>query len=206
MLITALEPRRKSLCAVFIDGEFAMNLDMETILSARIDVGCELSDEELKELIDRSNEKRAKEKALWLISYRDHSKKELIDKIKRTADADSAQKAADRLEELGLISDENFARRYARELIQTKHLSVSGAKYKLQQKGIDKELVQSVLDDLAPDPREHIRAVIEKKYSKNINDEKGLRRCINGLQRLGYRYTDIKAVLSEYTEDESYEL
>lgn len=206
MLVTALEPRRKSLCAVFIDGEFAMNLDMETIMASRINVGSELTDEELKELIGRSNEKRAKEKALWLISYRDHSKKELIDKIKKSADADSARKAADRLEELGLLSDENFARRYARELIQTKHLSVTGAEYKLLQKGIDKELAQSVLEELDPDPKEHIRAVIDKKYSKNLQEEKGIRRCISGLQRLGYRYTDIKAVLSEYTEDESYEL
>src|SRR5574344_992244 len=102
MLITAIEPRRKSLCAIFIDGEFAINLDASTVLESRVDVGLEIDDEDLKKLIDLSNEKRAKEKALWLISYRDHSKKELEDKIKRTCDSRSAVKAVERLEELGL--------------------------------------------------------------------------------------------------------
>ncbi len=86
MRITAIEPRRKGLSAVYIDGEFAMKLDTQTLLENRADVGREISDEELKKLIELSNERRAKEKALWLISYRSHSKKELKEKIRRTCD------------------------------------------------------------------------------------------------------------------------
>ena len=63
------------LSAVYIDGEYAMNLDTRVLLENRVDVGNELDDEALRELIDLSNERRAKEKALWLISYRSHSKR-----------------------------------------------------------------------------------------------------------------------------------
>ena len=56
------------LSAVYIDGEYAMNLDTRVLLENRVDVGNELDDEALRELIDLSNERRAKEKALWLIS------------------------------------------------------------------------------------------------------------------------------------------
>ena len=100
MKITEIRPRRKGLSALFIDGEFAMALDTQTLLEQRIDVGRELDDEELHELIKLSNERRAKEKALWLISYRSHSKKELRDKIRRTCDAEAADKAVERMEEL----------------------------------------------------------------------------------------------------------
>ena len=84
MLITAIEPRRKAMSAVYIDGEFAMNLDTRTLIENRFDVGREIDDEQLREIIELSNENRAKEKALWLISYRSHSKKELTEKIRRT--------------------------------------------------------------------------------------------------------------------------
>ena len=66
MLITAIEPRRKAMSALFIDGEFVMNLDTQTLLENRFDVGREIDDEDLHEIIKLSNERRAKEKALYL--------------------------------------------------------------------------------------------------------------------------------------------
>lgn len=202
MKITEIKPGRKYLSSLYIDGEFAVKLDTRTVLEEGIKPGDELDDEQLKEYIELSNLRRAKEKALWLISHRDHSKKELIEKVSRTADKDSACAAAERMEELGLVNDEKFARRYADELINIKHLSKSSVKYKLMQKGIDKDLIEEILDEKEIDSREHIRAVIEKKYSHSLSDEKGKRRCVAALQRMGYGYSDINSVLREYIEDE----
>lgn len=201
MIITAIEPRRKAMCALYIDGEFVMNLDAQTVIENRFDVGREIDDDDLHEIITLSNERRAKEKALWLISYRDHSKKELVDKIKRTCDEDSAQKAVDRMEELGLVNDENFAKRYAEQLLFSKHKSKRAAVFELTKKGIEKELAQEILDEIPVDTHEHIKAIIDKKY-KNINDEKIKRRAVAALQRLGYRWDDIRSVLEEYEEED----
>ena len=199
MQITAIEPRRKGLSAVYIDGEFAMKLDTQTLLENRADVGREISDEELKKLIELSNERRAKEKALWLISYLSHSKKELKEKIRRTCDADAADKAVERMEELGLVNDEEFARRYAEQLLFHKRMSKRAAAYELRRKGIDQATAEEVLEELDVDVHEQIRALIEKKY-RNINDEKIRRRAAAALQRLGYGWEDIKAVLAEYAD------
>lgn len=205
MTITAIEPRRKGLSALYIDGEFAMKLDTQTLLENRFDVGRDIDDEELHEIISLSNERRAKEKALWLISYRDHSKKELADKIRRTCDEDSAQKAVDRLEELSLVNDEGFARRYAEQLIFSKHMSKRGVSYELSRKGIDKELAQEILEDIDVDENEEIKAVLEKKY-RNLDDEKTRRRAVAALQRLGYGWDSIRRAMddySDYTEEDS---
>jgi regulatory protein len=202
MTITDIVPKRKKLSAIYIDGEYAVKIDTETIIASNFSVGSEITDEQLKELIDSSEEKRAKEKALWLLSSRDHSKRELETKIRRTATADSAKKAVERMEELGLVNDEKFARRYAEELINVKHLSVRGAKYKLTEKGIDKDLADEILEELDPDQREHIEILIERKYRKNLSDEKGRRKAVAALQRMGYSWGDIKAVMSNYFEDE----
>lgn len=203
MLITAIEPRRKAMSALFIDGEFVMNLDTKTLLENRFDVGREIDDDDLREIIQLSNENRAKEKALWLISYRSHSKKELTDKIKRTYDEDSAQKAVDRMEELGLINDEDFAKRYADKLIHTKRMSKRAAMMELCRKGIDKQTAEEVLAEIDVDYTEQIILILEKKY-KNLEDEKTKRRAVAALQRLGYGWDDIKTALNEYEESNSF--
>ena len=202
MLITAIEPRRKAMSALYLDGEYVMNLDTRTLIENRFDVGKDIDDEDLHEIIRLSNERRAKEKALWLISYRDHSKKELADKIKRTCDEESADKAVERMEELGLVNDESYALHYAQKLIFTKHMSKNAVVYELARKGIDKELAAEILDEIEVDSSEQIRIIIDKKY-KNISDEKIRRRAVAALQRLGYRWDETKGVIEEYAEDDS---
>ena len=204
MTITNVVPKRKGLSALYIDGEFAVKIDTETFLISKFSVGSQIDDEQLKELIESSNTKRAKEKALWLISYRDHSKKELEEKVRNSCDRDSAKKAVERLEELGLVNDEKFARNYAEQLLNVKHLSKKGAKYKLMEKGIDRDLADRILDEIYFDPQEHIRIIIEGKY-KNLADEKTRRRAVAALQRKGYGWSDIKSVIDEYIEEEYYE-
>ena len=202
MKITQIKQGRKYLCSIYIDGEFALKLDSRTVAETGLAPGDEIDDDTLREYIDLSDFRRAKEKALWLISQRDHSKKELIDKISTTVSRDAAVKAADRMEELRLIDDAGFAKRYAKSLLEIKHMSKRGARYKLIQKGIDKDLADEVLCELDDNPREHIRAVIEKKYSGRLSDEKIKRRCAAALNRLGYNYSDINSVMREYIEDE----
>lgn len=197
MKITDIRPRRKGLSAVYIDGDYALSLDTQTLLEHRIDIGREFDDEELHDLIESSNERRAKEKALWLISYRSHSKKELRDKIRRTCDRQSAEKAVERMEELGLVNDRDYAERCAQTLIFTKHMSKRGAAMELRRKGIESEIIDEVLDDIEVDEREQIQAVIERKYPK-IDDEKIRRRAVAALQRLGYGWEDIKAVIESF--------
>ena len=201
MQITAIEPRRKGLSALYIDGEFALKLDAEVLIAMRFDVGREITDEELHECIEASQLKRCKDKAMWLISYRDHSRKELIDKLRRDHSEESCIKTADRLGELGLIDDSRFARRYTADLINIKHLSERGIRQKLREKGIDRDLIDEVVDELSIDEEEQIRAIIEKKYARVLSDEKGQRRAANALARLGFSYQDIKSVMSEYIED-----
>ena len=204
MQITAIEPRKKGLSALYIDGEFAMKLDTEVLLAHRFDVGREIDDEALHDCVLDSQLKRCKDKAMWLISYRDHSRRELFDKLKKDYPEDVAEAAVTRMEELGLINDASYARRYTADLINVKHLSERGIRQKLYEKGIDRDLIDEILDETELDESEQIRAVIEKKYAGGLDDEKIRRRAVNALQRLGFGYGSIKSVLNEYTDIEEY--
>lgn len=201
MLITAIEKRRKMLSALFLDGEFAVNIDTETLLKFRYKIGMDITDEQLHELILASDVRRANEKALYLLEHRSHSKKELIEKIQRTTSKEAAQSAANRMEELGLVNDEDFAKRYAAELLNRKGFASRRIQYELLQKGIDKEIVAQIIEELETNPVEKIKEIIEKKYLRYLQDEKGYRRAVNGLQRLGYRYEDIKRAISTFSSE-----
>ena len=122
MELTAAEPRRKGLTQLFLDGEAAVRVDTETFLRSGLKPGDLLTDEELHSLLQASDARRAREKALYLLEHRSHSKRELTEKIARTAASrEAAEAAADHMEELGLLNDESFARDYARELAGELH-------------------------------------------------------------------------------------
>ena len=201
MVVTAVEPRRKSLSALFIDGEFALKLDTATLLENRIVSGVELTDEELHELILKSDLRRAKEKALWLISYRDHTCAELLDKLKKDFSEEAAEAAVAKMLELRLMNDEAVARRYASELRNVKHLAAQSIKYKLTAKGNEKENTEGITEELMIDPVEEITLLIEKKYANKLTDEKGKRRAFAALQRAGYHHGDIRAAMATFLEE-----
>ena len=121
MLITGAEERKKGMTALYIDGEYAVSIDTVTFISSGKKTGSDITDEELYELIRTSKINRAKEKALYLIEYRARSRKEIEDKLVPLYGDEAAQSAIDRLEELGLINDEAFAREFARQLFENRH-------------------------------------------------------------------------------------
>ena len=203
MVITAIEPRRKRLSAVYIDGEFALKLDTETLITERVKVGAEIDDDELLELIKKSDARRAKEKALWLISYRDHSEGELRQKLSKDYGEEAVDAAVSKLSDLGFINDESFAKRYA-ENLTSKHLSSRQINQKLRQKGLDRDLCSDTVEGLQLDEKEEIRALINKKYLKKLQTQDDLRRTVAALQRRGFSYGDIRSVINEFTEFEEY--
>ena len=103
--------------------------------------------------------------------------------------------AADRLEELGYIDDERYAQSLAESLLERKGMSARGVKSALIQKGISREIADKVCESLDFDPILRIIDLLNGKYSRSISDEKGIKRTVAALQRLGYRWSDINSAL-----------
>jgi len=204
MEITAIEPRRKGFSQLYIDGEAAVKLDAQVVLLSHLKPGMDITDEELYDLIQKSNKRRASEKALYLLEYRSHSKKELADKIVRAAiPREDAEAAAEHMEAIGLIDDEVYARSLAKSLFERKHFGARRVRQELIQKGIDKVMIEEILETLTPeDSGEHIQIILEKKYSKWSTDEKVKRRAFAALQRMGFSYSDIRSAMR--SEDDYY--
>jgi len=196
MIITSTEERKKSLTALYIDGEYAVSVDTMTFLSTGKKIGSEITDEELYELIEMSKFNRAKEKALYLIEYRSRTKKELYDKLIVLFGESASERAIERFEELGLVDDEKYAREYAEVLLDKKGFSRQRTEFELMKKGIDKDVIEEILDELEPEPVEQIKKLLETKFARRLSNEKDLAKTVNSLKAMGYRWSDINDAMN----------
>lgn len=204
-MLTAVEPRRKGLVALFLDGEKAADLDVETYLKSGLHPGDEVTDEQLHELIAKSDVRRAERRAMNLLGYRAHSERELARKLGRSVPREAAERVAGKMTELGLVNDEEYARTIARELFERRHFAAGRVRMELMRRGISRELAEQAVAEAEPDPRDALRELMGKKYARELTDEKGRRRAAAALQRMGYRWDDIRCVLNEYKTDDEYE-
>lgn len=186
---------------IYVDEEYRATVDSDFWYSEKYRNYKEINEEELTELIDTVSFRRAYNKGLDFLSRRPFGTKELIKKLcEKGHDKESAQKACERLIELGLLNDEEYARILANDLLERKSYSIKRIKQELVFRGIDREIVKNTVDALDNDPQRSIIILVKKKYINKLNDEKGKKRIIDALLRLGYSYSDIKNALNQISE------
>ncbi len=206
MKITQIEQKSGSRYTVYVDGEYWYILDIELIAANGLREGMDCDPEFLEAILLQAQRRKGKERALYLLEYRDHTRKELVDKLVRSVSREIAEETADRMEELGLIDDQRYARRVAAFLLEQKQLGRRAALYKMQQKGFSRAVAEEALQEVEVDPAEQIRQMIDRRYARYLTDRKGVQKVTDALARMGHRYADIKAVIQEYYEDaESFE-
>lgn len=198
-----------------VDGEYIATVNADYWFTCGLRSGSDISPEQLVELLEESNRRKMMNKALDLLSLRDYSRKELSDKLVTKAwekreqkDLDlgelkrQASDICDRLEELGLLNEERFARSYVDELLRRKHLSENGLKTALIQKGVARDIIETVLADVEVDPVEQISELLSTKFkTRDLTDEKQKNRTVNALLRLGYRHQEIMTAIDAVTRN-----
>ena len=198
MMITDIKKGKKRLNAVYIDGEFFNNIDSYILDISGFSVGSDVSGAELKLLESKSNNRRAYSRALYLLGFRDYSEKEMQNKLKLDFTDDAIENTIEKLKEQKLLDDEKFASKYADVLIFEKKFSKKMAVYELTKKGIDKQISESIVDNIDVDEKDQIKGLISRKYKDAYNDEKVKRRAIAFLQRHGYKIQDIFDVINNH--------
>lgn len=199
MVVTNIVKGKRDNNLVFVDGSYAFSADEEILFKNKLSIGCSIDLDLINKIKFEINEHKSKEKAFRLLSYRNHSRKELVDKIKYKYDEESANRAVDKMEKLGLIDDKKFAMEYALSLFR-KFYSVKRVKFELSKKGIDKDTITEIIDQISPNEKEQIIFLLGKKYSKKIDGEENISKISLSLQNLGYSFTDINSAILSYKE------
>lgn len=188
---------------ISVDGEYFITVDSEYWYSCPY---CKLSviegDEEIDAFYSAVGSRCAFNAALNLLSYSDNSRKTLLRKLTAKGHRREYVLAAlDRLEELGYVDDARYAANTAERLQRAKHMSRAGIIRELLAKGVDRAVAEQAVQELEIDPALEIKELLEGKYQKYLSDEKGIRKTIAALQRLGYSYSDIRDALYAVSEE-----
>lgn len=177
------------------DDEYRFTVDSEFWFSSPYCTIRNIDDEqELAEFFLSVGSRFAFLAGLRLLSYSDHSRNEMISKlIQKGHKKENVIPAIDRLEELGYIDDERYAENLARKLSEHKGMSARGIRSEMILKGIPREIAENVCETLDFDPVLRIIELLNTKYSRSVSDEKGRKKTIAALQRLGYSWSDINS-------------
>ncbi|MCL2033208.1 MAG: recombination regulator RecX [Oscillospiraceae bacterium] len=146
----------------------------------------------------------AKGYAITLLSRRAYTEAGLYEKIEARYGGDAAALAVARMVELNLLDDEDYARRHLSGLMNRKGMSKRRAALELRRKGIGGEIIEMVTSEIEDDAEPMIARVIKRRYMGYLVDEKGRRKTVNALLRLGYSHGDVQAVLRNLEDDENY--
>ena len=152
---------------------------------------------------------QTKEKALNLLEYRAHSRRELFDKLKRFSNIDTVNEVLDMLEDGGLIDDRAYAFQYAHDLMEMKLLGPQRLKMELSRKGINDDTAEEAIfaaEEEIGTAEERLERIIELRYKNLLTDEKNCKKIINSLFRLGFGYDMIKEAIYKVKEDIADEL
>ncbi|MBE6836791.1 MAG: regulatory protein RecX [Ruminococcus sp.] len=182
------------------DGE-TIFLNIETVMKFNLKKGIDIPDEAVLEIKHTDQLRKARERALYLLDYRDYCFVELYKKLEANYDEEVCLEVLNWLCENGLVNDRRYATRLGEKLVVTKGFGYYRAKQEMLMKGLDRELVEEVLSEYEEDTLSRLEELVDKKYLHKITDEKSLDRVKNALVRQGYTYSDVNAVFSLYEFD-----
>ena len=177
---------------LLLDDEYQITTDIDFWAEHYFKDGTEITQEEWESLTDSIYYKKAVDKCYDLLSRRDHSVKELKTKLLRTVDEKNADKAIEKMLELGYLDDEKYARNLVKYLAQTRNMSKNHIKQEMFKRGIPNEIINSVMEDYEFDNVSCVVDLILTKYRNKLNNEDGNKKFIASLMRKGFSYSDIK--------------
>ncbi len=227
MRIEKLEPshHREGRWLVWFEDGSLVRLGESEVLSLGIYSGKELTEEEADLLMEASRQSEMNQRAVRLLTARPMSRKELVEKLtvpprqkrqpgeSREPDpgTDSparerqkeelqaaAWKTADRMEELGLLNDREYAGNVVRYYAE-KGYGVRKLRDELFRRGIPEEFWEEALAETEPDEA-RLDAVLNQRLRGAEPSRENLKKASDFLSRRGYRWEEISEALGRYRE------
>lgn len=198
MIISNISFEKKKFHVSFDNGE-EIKISEDTLVNFGLYKGQEVEEEFVKNLKFEDEKSEA-----LLLSYkflqRNKTKQQLVDYLyKNKIQRDTIDLVLPILEEKKYLNDEDYARRYLSDALNIKKYGKIKTRYMLMSKGIDKKLIEKVMEDYDYE-LEYMNALelIEKRISKDETDPKIINSAKNYLQGRGFEFEIINFTLDDY--------
>ncbi|WP_129632267.1 RecX family transcriptional regulator [Candidatus Oscillochloris fontis] len=209
--ITALraQARDSQRVNLFIDGEFAIGMSLNTLAQAGLGVGMEIDAATWEWLEAAEHADRALHHALRLIEQRPRSVAELGQRLRRHDYSPAAiEHALNRLSDLGLLDDATFSRTWIENRRSFRPRGSLALRDELRRKGVARDLIDAALaaadgedvEEAADQELERARSLAQRALPRYANapDRRTFQRRMGGyLQRRGFSLDTIRPILNE---------
>jgi len=177
-LITSIEPqkKRKNRFNIFLDEEFGFAADENVLLKYNLKISQSLTQSQIEKLIKENELGKLMDQSLRFLSYRPRSEKEVVDyligkisqkeniKYSQAKESPLIKQVVLKLKKYKYLDDFEFANWLVRSRIRSKPQGLSRIKFDLKRKGIDNEIIDSIIAKY-PDQTVLAKRAIEKKLA-----------------------------------------
>jgi regulatory protein len=202
--VTALTQgkRQKKRVNVSLDGEFTFSLDTEVAATEGLQVGQEISDRQIRALVNADQFQRCFNAATRYLGYRPRSEAELREKLRqRRFDDNTIEEAISRLKRLGWVDDAAFARFWKDSRQTFSPRSQWLTKAELKRKGVVAGIIDDIADTIDDDDSAY-RAAVSKVHRLPLSDFHTFRRRLGDfLRRRGFSYGVINHTVSRIWQE-----
>jgi len=162
--------------------------------------------EQVSEEIDQNQ--IAKQVLLRRLSNAPRTRKELAQDLKnKKIEADIAQLALDRFEELGLINDQTYSENFVSTTHERRKLGKKALKQQLKSKGVSEEIANQAISQISEDDEFNAALALALKKIRSIqkdDPQTQIRKIVGLLARKGYSsslsFQVAKEVINEFPD------
>ena len=172
-------------------------INSQIIAEFNLKDGQNLPESAWEEIKAENDFRKAKERALYLLDYKDYSYVELFKKLNRNYSDDICYRVMDKMVEIGMINDRRYASALARHYVEVKKFGRFKAFQQMKLKGLTNEVINEALDRYDDSTYERLKELTEKKIDKYLDSENGIAKLKNYLVRQGYSYGLVKEAVNE---------
>lgn len=198
---------------VFLDGKFALSLDVAQVVELQIKVGQKVNAERLEVLRSASEFGKLYQRTLEWVLTRPHSIRETRDYLHRRQQKrlitnrqrvreekkpfpeiqnETIELVVERLIQRGYLDDRNFANYYVENRFVKKGVSTKRLRMELQKKGVASAEIEAALSAGTRNDEEELRKMLVKKRAR-YDDQK----LIAYLVRQGFDYHKVIEVVAQ---------
>ncbi len=192
-----IQKNNKSRANVYIDGQFAMALQMLTVMKLGLKIGKEVTAEQLANASFDSEKTVAFDKAMDYLSRGYKTQKQMRDYlVKKGFGNDVVQYVLFKLDDYGYVNDKNYAQLYVQQNVKNK--GDVRLRQELRQRGIDAETVESAVCTDSQIAFANAQALAEKYVKNKVVDTKTAQKLQRYLLGRGYGYDIVNNIVNQY--------
>jgi regulatory protein len=105
------------------------------------------------------------------------------------------------MEELGLVDDGDYARRFVADKLNLKDWGLRRIEQELRQKGVAQHHIDAAMEELDYDGAARLAEILRRRGKPIPTEQKERTALVNRWLRQGYDYEEIRAALAQFSEE-----